>query len=435
MAKGQFDRPQNDHIESFFPEFAKELDRGVDGAQLTKWKQAKASSIMESPAFTNLDLKNNPRKAWFEMIVRKFTNYRNQVYRKSATAIPTPALANRKANPLLKFSSITSGRQQFAKENSESITAAAHQRLLDTDNKSLAAVYQNVLKERWDSLSGEEQLDWNERAEKEAGDTSQNQREFVETMSLALQDLCQGGLIGDAEMVLWYSFREVGNGDLMAGSIHSHSVHNDTNFGVGLDFHAEYQNAWWDFCDHSIPSHVVPNPLVPRNAAGQPVFPSIDVNTVKIAEVRTLLSDYFDQCWAHRAVGGRATSIPWDKIVSDPAAYYDTEAFRMKLDHPQNLSAVQVLTLTQELLSTSSIDSPGPFCFLELEPPSPPPSILKHNNSAPPQSSTIQPPKSESGPTGPLDTASEHSTPDAALTFAFPTADPSLAPKGREKKG
>ncbi|KAJ7714459.1 hypothetical protein B0H14DRAFT_3171430 [Mycena olivaceomarginata] len=380
MAKGQFDRPQNDHIESFFPEFAKELDRGVDGAALTKWKQAKASSIMESPAFNNLDLKKNPRKAWFEMIVRKFTNYRNQVYRKSATATPTPALANRKANPLLKFSSITSGRQQFAKENSESITAAAHQRLLDTDNKSLAAVYQNVLKERWDSLSGEEQLDWNERAEKEAGDTSQNQREFVETMSLALRDLCQGGLIGDAEMVLWYSFREVGNGDLMAGS---HSVHNDTNFGVGLDFHAEYQNAWWDFCDHSIPSHVVPNPLVPRNAAGQPVFPSIDVNTVKIAEVRTLLSDYFDQCWAHRAVGGQATSIPWDKIVSDPAAYYDTEAFRMKLDHPQNLSAVQ------------------------LEPPSLPPSILKHNNSAPLQSSTIQPPKSESGPTGPLDTGHE----------------------------
>ncbi|KAJ7794035.1 hypothetical protein B0H14DRAFT_3159312 [Mycena olivaceomarginata] len=435
MAKGQFERPQNDHIESFFPEFAKELDRGVDGAALTKWKQAKASSIMESPAFTNLDLKKNPRKAWFEMIVRKFTNYRNQVYRKSATAIPTPALANRKANLLLKFSSITSGRQQFAKENSESITAAAHQRLLDTNNKSLAAVYQNVLKERWDSLSGEEQLDWNERAEKEAGDTSQNQREFVETMSLALRDLCQGGLIGDAEMVLWYSFREVGNGDLMAGS---HSVRNDTNFGVGLDFHAEYQNAWWDFCDHSIPSHVVPNPLVPRNAAGQPVFPSIDVNTVKIAEVRTLLSDYFDQCWAHRAVGGQATSIPWDKIC--------------KSSHS-----------LKSFLSTSLIDSPAPFCFLELEPPSLPPSILKHNDSAPLQSATIQPPKSESGPTGPLDTGHERKIvhpelserpslvvgsspisqrdssntppPDPALTFAFPTADPSLAPNGCEKKG
>lgn len=44
-----------------------------------------------------------------------------------------------------------------------------------------------------------------------------NQQEFVETMSLALQDLCQGGLLGNSEMVLWYAFREVGNDDLLAG--------------------------------------------------------------------------------------------------------------------------------------------------------------------------------------------------------------------------
>ncbi|KAJ7883178.1 hypothetical protein B0H14DRAFT_2564977 [Mycena olivaceomarginata] len=36
-----------------------------------------------------------------------------------------------------------------------------------------------------------------------------------------------------------------------------------------------------------------------------------------------------------------------------------------------------------------------------------PPSIVKHNNSPPPQLSTIQPPKSESGPTGPLDIGHE----------------------------
>ncbi|KAJ7772806.1 hypothetical protein B0H14DRAFT_2632237 [Mycena olivaceomarginata] len=67
------------------------------------------------------------------MIVRKFTNYRNCVYRKSATAIPTSALANEKANPLLKFSSITSGCQLFAKDHSESITATSRRRLLDTE--------------------------------------------------------------------------------------------------------------------------------------------------------------------------------------------------------------------------------------------------------------------------------------------------------------
>ncbi|KAJ7845737.1 hypothetical protein B0H14DRAFT_3139002 [Mycena olivaceomarginata] len=190
MAKGQFDRPQNDHIESFFPEFAKELDRGIDGAQLTKWKQAKASSIMESPRIYQPGPKKESKEGM--MIVRKFTNYRNQVYRKSATVIPTPALANRKANPLLKFSSITSG------------------------------LYQNILKERWDSLSGEDQ--W-------TGTSVQRKR----------QEILHSGLIGDAEMVLWYSFREVGNDDLMAGRL----TIGTTKHYIGI-VTVPVQDAWTD---------------------------------------------------------------------------------------------------------------------------------------------------------------------------------------------
>ena len=71
-----------------------------------------------------------------------------------------PAPSTKKVNPLLKFSS-------------ESLTAASHQRLLNTDNKSLAAVYQNILKEKWDSLSSDEQAGWNERAEAQAGNMHQ----------------------------------------------------------------------------------------------------------------------------------------------------------------------------------------------------------------------------------------------------------------------
>jgi hypothetical protein len=89
------------------------------------------------------------------------------VYRKAADR-STPVLSNKKANPLLKFSSITSGRQLFAQENSDTLSAAVQQRLRDTNNKSPAGVYQNVLKERWDSLNGEEQAGWNTRAEAEA---------------------------------------------------------------------------------------------------------------------------------------------------------------------------------------------------------------------------------------------------------------------------
>ncbi|KAJ7922541.1 hypothetical protein B0H13DRAFT_1865723 [Mycena leptocephala] len=128
----------------------------------------------------------------FQMIVRKFTNYRHQVYLKSPDHATSPALSTKRANPLLNY----------------------------------AGVYQNILKEQWDALTGEEQAGWNDRAEVEAGNIRQNQQEFANTMTLALRDLCQGTLLGDAEMMLFYAFRQPDNGDLMAGmsNICSHSL-------------------------------------------------------------------------------------------------------------------------------------------------------------------------------------------------------------------
>ncbi|KAJ6528209.1 hypothetical protein B0H19DRAFT_1275003 [Mycena capillaripes] len=305
----------------------------------------------------------------------------------------------------------------FARENSAAINAASQQRLLDTNTKSSVAVYQNTLKQQWDSLSGESQAAWNDRAEAEAGNvlskcllslaadtlkiSFRNQQEFIETMSMALQDLCQGGLLGDSEMILWYAFREVGNDDLRAGTIHAHSAHNQVRFGAGQeDLHSQYEKAWWHFADDSIPRNVPVNTSIPRNSADQPVFPAVDLNTVSMADMRTLLGDYFDQCWAHRGVDNKATLIPWEKLVSEPGKYHDTQGLSIKLNHPQNLSAIEVLTLAQCLLSTSSINSPTPFRFLDPEE-----ELLVHSNPAsPPESPPRQslppgsPPKSSASP-------------------------------------
>ncbi|KAJ7911787.1 hypothetical protein B0H13DRAFT_1875408 [Mycena leptocephala] len=353
------------------------------------------------------------------------------VYLKAADG-SSPGLSNKRANPLLKFSSITSGRQLFAQENSDTLSAAVQQRLCDTDSKSTAGVYQNVLKERWDSLSSEEQTGWNTRAEAEAGNIIRNQHEFVETMSLALRDLCQGGLLGDSEMVLWYAFREAGNEDLMAGSIHGHSAHNQIRFGVGQDdLHTQYEKAWWDFADNSIPRLSSGNPVrvnscIPRNSAGQPILPSIDLNSISMADMCTLLGEYFDQCWgksrllhgnfssksdrdiaiAHRTIAGKVANIPWEDIVTSSQKYYDAQSLSIALDHPQNLSGVQILTLAQGLLATSV--GPTPFRFLEAEeevlipssPTAPPPSAspAPSSPSKTPPSLPGTPPKSPSPP-------------------------------------
>ncbi|KAJ7467229.1 hypothetical protein B0H11DRAFT_1921501 [Mycena galericulata] len=110
---------------------------------------------------------------------------------------------------------------------------------------------------------------------------------------------------------------------------------------------------------------VTVNPLIPRNSNGQPVFPSIDMNGVAIGDMRMLLSDYFDQCWAHQH--SNSTSIPWEDIVLNPAKYYAASNFSTTLDHPQNLSTVQVVNLANDLLSTSTMKNPAPFHFLATE--------------------------------------------------------------------
>lgn len=47
---------------------------------------------------------------------------------------------------------------------------------------------------------------------------SRNQNEFHTIIHQALRGLCQGGLLGDAEMLLFYAFRDPQNADLQAGT-------------------------------------------------------------------------------------------------------------------------------------------------------------------------------------------------------------------------
>ncbi|KAK6969207.1 hypothetical protein R3P38DRAFT_3146975 [Favolaschia claudopus] len=377
MPKSPFTRAQDDLIESFFPGFVKKLDEGVTGSQLTTWKQGTASDLLDHDAFKDLDTTKYNRKTWFEMIVRKFTNYRNQVYLKNKPVTEKTALSAKKANPMMKFSSIVSGRQLYARENTKSLNAAVVQRMQDTNNKSPAAVYQTVLKSKWDSLSDDEKEGWNARAEAEAGNIQQNQQEFPETISLALQDLCQGGLLGDAEIVLFYGFRDSQNHELISGSIHAHSKHNDKQFGVDQDvLQTEYEQAWWAFNDRVLPHSIKDSPLIPRNTAGHPVFPSISLEATPTADIRMLLVEYFEHCWVVRGLDSTVTMVPWDDIASHPEKFYDTDAFPIKLNHPQNLSTDQVHTLGSQLLKFSVIDSPNPFRFREPETPLPPNSEL-----------------------------------------------------------
>ncbi|KAJ6617783.1 hypothetical protein B0H10DRAFT_2218332 [Mycena sp. CBHHK59/15] len=150
------------------------------------------------------------------MIVRKYTNYLHHIYKKAHPEILS-ASEIIKVNPLLKFSSTLSGRQLFAREIRPAILAAAKQQVADTGTTE-AGAYRTTLKKMWDALNKDNKLDWEEKAEEELGDVALNQEEFRTNIHQALSGLCQGGIVGDAEMMLFYGFWDPETGDILAGT-------------------------------------------------------------------------------------------------------------------------------------------------------------------------------------------------------------------------
>ncbi|KAJ7922587.1 hypothetical protein B0H13DRAFT_1865608 [Mycena leptocephala] len=295
MRKGNFTAEQDVHPNTYMPELLQKLGAGVRSVELTRWKQSVATKALGTSAFADLDVSTIPRTEWFKMIVRKYTNYFNNVYRKShPEELPASALITN--NPLIKFTSILNGRQLFARDFHDEIGAIAAQRVADTSINA-AAAHQIVLKEMWDALSAEEKSDWDSQAEDEAADVESNQKEFSTNIHLALRSLCQGGLLGDAEMILFYGFRDTKNGDLLAGTVHGHSKHNKTHFG-GDDL-AQTYGIVWSKCAES----VIPRPVVSTLASatvdedGTVNFPSVDLDNTPVANIRVLLEDYLEKCW------------------------------------------------------------------------------------------------------------------------------------------
>ncbi|KAJ6532200.1 hypothetical protein B0H10DRAFT_2247703 [Mycena sp. CBHHK59/15] len=152
----------------YLPEYIARLDARAPTKELTLWKQATVTKILASPEFSDLDLAKHPRAKWFEMIVRKYTNYLHQVYKK---AHPETVSASDiiKANPLLKFSSVLSGRQLFARDMHDEIVAASKQHVIDKGTNE-AGTYQTVLKTMSDGLDADKKIEWDARAEEECSD-------------------------------------------------------------------------------------------------------------------------------------------------------------------------------------------------------------------------------------------------------------------------
>ncbi|KAJ6563366.1 hypothetical protein DFH09DRAFT_1082420 [Mycena vulgaris] len=252
------------------------------------------------------------------------------------------------SGPLFRFSSVLTGRQLFAKENSAIINTAAKQRVATLGHGSVAGFYQSVLKERWDALDDEDKLEWQERAEEGAGDMASNQAEFGRKMHAALTDLSQGGLLGDAELLLFYGFRNPTSGDLDIGTIHGHSSQNRVNFGGShSEMQANYGNPWAAFAESVIPRPIVEETsVIPRNAFGVPVFPT--------------------HSWSPDS---NYPPIPWAAIANNPSGYYDTMRFNLPLPliAPQTLNTLHTTVWAEYFVRTSSSATSSSYHRIDLK--------------------------------------------------------------------
>ncbi|KAJ6609746.1 hypothetical protein B0H10DRAFT_1954380 [Mycena sp. CBHHK59/15] len=420
MPKCQFSPAQVQHLDSYLPEYIARLDARAPTKELTLWKQATATKILASPEFSDLDLAKHPRAKWFEMIVRKYTNYLHQVYKK---AHPETVSASDiiKANPLLKFSSVLSGRQLFARDMHDEIVAASKQHVIDKGTNE-AGTYQTVLKTMWDGLDADKKIEWDARAEEECGDVAVNQEEFHTNIHQALQGLCQSGIVGDAEMLLFYAFREPETGDLKAGTRYSWTFNTQQEQFRWRRIGANIRCSLGKVCRWRDPPAIGTGPVVevPGSISiivtsdGVVIFPSIDLDTIPPLSLRHLLQEYFEQCWIRRNSG--TLPIPWAQVVLDPSKFYDTEkfAFPLALKDPQTFTIFETLAIG-EFLNANTSNNSTPFYFKSDVPeesgrlpdsaPLPPPP-LPHTHQI-----NIPPPGSQS--TTPAQSASLGSPPTA----------------------
>ncbi|KAF7326117.1 hypothetical protein MKEN_00463200 [Mycena kentingensis (nom. inval.)] len=145
----------------------------------------------------------------------------------------------------------------------------------------------------------------------------------------------------------------------------------------------EIGTRWGEWCDSVIPrvQTAASEPEFARDEGGNPLFPLVNTNTTPISVQRALIAQYFETCWVAQIAEGQ---LPWSALISTPANYYDTVKFPVLAAHPEQLSGLAVLSLTEslrEVCGTSgfvfstlaSVDPPAPVVLVPATPTPPPP--------------------------------------------------------------
>ncbi|KAF8135304.1 hypothetical protein K438DRAFT_1997410 [Mycena galopus ATCC 62051] len=325
-----FSSDQDAYIESFFPQLMLQTT-----ANLKTWKKDQSEAISESPLFlAKLPTKEQDSDKgadlaeWKTRIERKFQNF-----------------YNRHQSGSLYFSPL-SGVALFEKEHRKSIASSALALAAETKTGK-DACYRTCWQQKWDALDHDSRSNFEARASNTPSSVATNQADFPRTAGHFLNELCQGGQVGNLEVMLFWAFHE-DDGELRHGIINAHSSNDVPNMAsTTTHWDANFAEPWKDFAAHYIPKiDSFTTTKVQRNVEGLPIFPDMDLTKSTASSICDVMVEYLSQLWQ---ISWKDTPLAWDRIVTEPAIYYDDKIFSLPvpLQAPQLLGPGKIFELAE----------------------------------------------------------------------------------------
>ncbi|KAL0566642.1 hypothetical protein V5O48_015363 [Marasmius crinis-equi] len=354
------------------------------------------TTCSSDPEPGKLDYTARSPEQWGNAVANRLKNVRNNKIIKGnlKTAIATVQVANAAANnnttsslkpnltsgksldvvrELLKIHTLKTGKEIFEREMSDDIKARAAQKRSETLILNPGAAYQLALSESWAKADKDA---FEARVEKNSvGDMFENQSELSRLFYSALTAVCESGYFGPCEMVLLVGFRDRDNKPV--------AEHVDASFEPDMNdiflrddqkLTEQLNDAWCDYINTQIPMHVSPSDdngdmreeETPRNAAGVPIFPEVDVDKITFDAFKRTYAKWLQMLWEYSwPKDSRMPALPTADLQSHPHLFYNTDQYKfpVPLTSADLVQRNTMFDLLGYLKSVSNGHVGAPFVF------------------------------------------------------------------------
>ncbi|VDB96473.1 unnamed protein product [Peniophora sp. CBMAI 1063] len=234
------------------------------------------------------------------------------------------------------------------------------------------AAYKARLTEMWFAIDEESLAAYEAKAATGRCTIEERQKSLASNFGSALDQLCQDKALGGVLALSIIAYRG-GDGKLRSTVFHGRAAEPAPQYGVDKDDEDKlktFKEAWDQYADDHLPRASVPSVpsskiAIPHNAAGIPVFPSIDPWSLSPGALMDYITEYMAHSWYYARKSRHPDGIPWRQIKENPSAFYDTHRHNyMCFDQAALKNAPVLYDFVAKLLQHCSIVSKEPFTFI-----------------------------------------------------------------------